>query len=77
LTSFRGQKSPEERKADGFTEFTLSFAEILDASTEVTTDFDLELFPDKDPIQLFSSLFFSRIPNRKLVLNEREGSCFI
>jgi hypothetical protein len=49
LTS-RGQKSPEERKADGFTEFTLSFAEILDTSTEVTTDFDFELFPDKDPI---------------------------
>jgi hypothetical protein len=51
LTSFPGQQNPEERKADGFTEFTLSFAEILDASTAVTKNFDFELFPDKDVIQ--------------------------
>jgi hypothetical protein len=61
LTSFSRQQRPEERKADGFTEFTLSFAEILDASTAITTDFDLELFPDKDPIQ---TIFFTvLLPN--------------
>jgi hypothetical protein len=59
LTSFCRQQRPEKRKADRFTEFTLSFAEILDASTAITTDFDL--FPDKDPIQ---TIFFTvLLPN--------------